>query len=725
MKSFKLYRQLEMSDCGPACIQMVSAFWGKKHTLHSIKNKISVSRIGVTIGDINRACEEFGLNSIVVQGSAEQLSNILSPVILHWRGNHFVVLYNVKKKGKRVFYIADPAFGKLKFAEDDFKRNWYGEDGKGIAVVTKPTEKFYFIEEQKENNSIVLRQLLNKLALKKNAVLVSLICIIVAILCNWLSPIVFQKIIDWGVLGHDVSIVWKLFLVQMSVFLGYIIFNSINTFLLTKLNFNIGIEYLSELLGKIIRLPLKYFETRLNTEFIQRFDDYLRLQSFLTEKSIGHLLSIINVLVFSAILGYYNIYMFFIFLVGSVIGFFWNFYFLEERKFLDYSRFTEQARNRNILYELINGMPDIKIFNAQKTQVSQWESNQSHINEISLRSLLLNNKQSVGGSGINKLCEITILGLCCVITIKSDMSLGTLISINYILGQLSVPLVSLLRLPQDIQDARISLARLAEVQLKEDEDSREGVNIILKDKIEFKDVTFKYEGSFNPNIFDHLSLSFKKGQMTAIVGNSGSGKTTLVKILLGLYLPQKGSVLIDDFKLNDIDINSWRICCGAVMQDGYIFSGTIAENIALGDKNIDYDRVKNSAVLACIDDFISRLPSKYDMKIGKSGLELSQGQKQRILIARAIYKNPQLLIFDEATSSLDTVNERRIMDNLNEFFKNRTVIVVAHRLSTVVRADNIIFLDNGKIAEQGTHKELVARRGKYFELIKNQLELEQ
>jgi len=704
---------------------MVCAYYGKEHSLQSIKKEISVSRIGVTVGDVKRTCEKFGLFTLAVRGTVEQLSKISSPAILHWRGNHFVVLYKIlNKKNRRIYYVADPAYGKLKFCESDFLKNWCGEDKNGIAIVAEPTSKFYLKEITRENDEVVLNSLLYKISKRKRFLIGAMTFMLIAIFCNWLSPIIFQKIVDDGVVGKSIPVVWELFVAQLAVFMGYVISNIANTVLLTQLNFSISIEFLSELLNKLIRLPLKYFETRLNTEFIQRFDDYLRLQSFLTEKSLSHLLSMINLVVFSAILCCYNLYMFFIFCFCSLIGLFWNFHFLNERKCLDYSRFTEQARNRNILYELINGMPDIKINNAQNTRVKNWEINQKHINEITFKGLVLGYKQSLGSSAISKICEIVILGFCSILTIESNMSIGVLISTNYILGQLATPLISLLQMPRDLQDAKISIARLADIQLKEEESHGSKKNLTIKEGISFNSVTFKYEGSFNPNIFEQLCVSFKKGEITAIVGNSGSGKTTLIKLLLGLYSPNMGYIMIDNERLCDIDIENWRLCCGAVLQDGYIFSGTIAENIALGDEVIDYDKVVYSSKLACIDDFIKRYPNGYNMNIGKSGLELSQGQKQRILIARAIYKDPQLLIFDEATSSLDTINERRIMDNLKDFFKGRTVIVVAHRLSTVVNADNIIFLENGKIAEQGTHKTLVAKKGKYYELIKNQLELE-
>ena len=370
-------------------------------------------------------------------------------------------------------------------------------------------------------------------------------------------------------------------------------------------------------------------------------------------------------------------------------------------------------------------MSDIKSNNAEEKHIEQWTENQQKINKLSLTNLLLDQKQNIINTSINRLRDILVISLSAYLVIKGELTIGALMSVSYILGQLSIPILHLQNIPKLLQDAGIVVDRLSEIQLRKTEkDCQKDNKIVNLDTIKLTDVSFKYEGSFNPYIFENLSISFLKGKTTAIVGNSGSGKSTLLKLLLGFYKPQKGNVTIGEISMSDIDLDFWRANCGTVLQDGRIFSMTVAENIALGDKIINKERLEKSAKMACIHEHIEKMPLKYNSKIGGSGLELSQGQKQRILIARALYKNPELLILDEATSSLDTVNERRIMDNLDDFFKDRTVIVVAHRLSTVVKADNIIFLENGKIAEQGTHKELVAKRGKYYELIKNQLELE-
>lgn len=544
--------------------------------------------------------------------------------------------------------------------------------------------------------------------------------------CSWGIPYLYQYIIDTGVANKDIKLVFQLFFVQLSFFIGYTISNTLSSIILSRINLSIGIDYISELLRKIMRLPMKYFDTRLNTEFIQRLDDFNRIRSFLTDNIINTGYYLINAIVYFTLLSIYSIDAVLIFTIMSILVCLWDVYFIHERKFIDYSLFTERSRNRNLLYEIINNMPDIKINNAQKTEANKWEENQGHINTLMLKQMSLNYKQNVGRNTMNRLRDIMIICYCCIITINGDLTLGVLMSISYILGQLGGPIGQIQSLITQYQMFKVSMARLSEVQTKENEQQgAQGIQINkFRYEIKLSEVSFKYEGSFSPNIFEDLSISFPANKMTAIVGNSGSGKTTLLKLIMGFYYPQRGEITMDKIPINKIDINTWRNCCGVVLQDGKIFSGTITENITLGSEIIDEKRVELVSKMACIDDFIQKQPGKYNMKIGSTGIELSQGQKQRILIARALYKNPELLILDEATSSLDTVNERRIMDNLDDFFKNRTVIVVAHRLSTVVKADNIIFLENGKIAEQGTHKELVAKRGKYYELIKNQLELE-
>lgn len=726
-RRFKVFWQSESTDCGPACLQMVCNYWGKPHSLQYIKGGISISRIGVTIGDIKRRSEELGFNTVVVKATIKQLQEIPFPMILHWRNTHFVVLYNVHHKRSRTeFSIADPSIGKIKFQETEFVKSWLSGDSKGIAIILKPSESFFNqkLEVEKTDWSIA-RTILKKYRTQKLNVAISLTLLVLSMFLGWMIPYFYQLVIDKGVIEKNISVTWQLFLAQLCFFVGYVFSNTFSSLVMSKVNFSVSVEYIEELLRKLMHLPIRYFDTRLNTEFMQRFDDFNSVRSFFTDNLINLGFSLINVFVYLAFLAYYSMFATMAFLIISSIGIIWNAYFLHERRFIDYSLFVEQASNRNLMYEILNGMPDIKINNAQYKRTQVWKTNQRLINGMMMRQLNLNFKQNGGVQLINKLRDIAILCFCGILTIQGDLTLGVMMSVSYILGQLVTPISQFQSLANSIQQVRIAINRLSEI-LSEKEENSDGTSVSeqLNYTIVFDSVSFKYEGSFSPDIFENLSVSFPKNKVTAIVGNSGSGKSTLVKLVLGFYEPQKGRIYVNGTSLSELNIDNWRSMCGVVLQDGRVFSGTIAENIALGDSAPNEVRVRHAAKLACIDEFIEKQPGQYGMRIGSTGIELSQGQKQRILIARAIYKNPQLLIFDEATSSLDTINERRIMDNLKEFFKGRTVIVVAHRLSTVVNADNIIFLENGKIAEQGTHKTLVAKKGKYYELIKNQLELE-
>lgn len=727
LNNFKFTSQTEQTDCGPTCLKMMCDYYQKDISLRYIKESMTMSRIGVTMRDVANTAKQLGYEYVIINSDISKLKRIQQPMILYWTIGHYVVCYQIKKKkGKYVFFIADPACGKVSMSEEDLIEAWIGKDGKGCGILLSPSESF----EKKRNSADkkgtnIIKDLLQKYSIYSKFIFLSLFLMFVAIGCNWIIPILYEKIINNAVVEGNLNLMWQLFLIQLSFFLGYLLSNSISSILIGKMNFQISLNYLSGLLRKIIWLPQKYFDTKLNTEFLQRMDDYYKLQDFLTGHAITTLFAIINIIVFSSLLAWYTWIGLLIFVLFSILSAILTINFLPKYKYVNYSLFTSKSRNRNILYEIINGMSDIKSNNAEEKHIEKWTENQHKINKLSLTNLLLDQKQNIINTSINRLRDICVISLCAYLVIKGELTLGALMSVSYILGQLSIPISQIQNIPKLLQDAGIVVDRLSEIQLRKTEkDCQRDNKIANVDTIKLKDVSFKYEGSFNPYIFENLTINFPKGKMTAIVGNSGSGKSTLIKLLLGFYMPQKGNIDVGEIPMSDINLDFWRANCGTVLQDGRIFSMTVAENIALGDRNVDKDRLEECARLACINDYIEKMPSKYDTKIGGSGLDLSQGQKQRILIARALYKNPELLILDEATSSLDTVNERRIMDNLDDYFKDRTVIVVAHRLSTVVRADNIIFLENGKIAEQGTHKELVAKRGKYYELIKNQLELE-
>ena len=621
--------------------------------------------------------------------------------------------------------IADPANGRISLNEDEFKECFLSESDKGVAIIPYPTDNFYNTQEVKENREHrVSLDILLYLRKHYGTIICSIILTIISMGCSWALPYLYKSIIDNGVVPKQPNYIIIILCVQLSFFIGYILSNVASSYILSKLNFSLSIVFIKQLLNKIMHLPLRYFDTHLSGEFIQRLDDFNRLRSFMTDQVIGMIFSILNLILFSSLLCYFSFTAFLFFIIFAILTILWGSYFINERKFIDYNLYSIQAKNRNLLYDIMSGMADIKINNAQDFQLKAWENNQSQINKLQLNQLKLNYKQNIGRMSLNQLQSIVILGGACIIAAISDLSLGTLMSISYVLGNLTGPINQMHDFRSQIQLAIISSNRLDEIQRKESETTSD-VQITrsdLLDKIDIDNISFKYPGSFSPWIFKDFTLSIPIGKTTAIVGNSGCGKTTLIKLLLGFYKPQLGSISINQINLLNIDINTWRNLCGAVLQEGRIFSGSIAENISLCS-DYNQNRLEVAAKTACIYDFISSLPATFNTKIGGTGLELSQGQKQRILIARAVYRKPQILIFDEATSALDTKNERAIVENLDEFYKGKTVVVVAHRLSTVRNADQIIVLDGGTIVESGNHTTLIEKKGAYYNLVKNQLEL--
>ena len=715
-------------DCGPACLKMLCDYYGKKISLRYIKESMAISRIGATMQDLIGTADELGFETLAIACNAEKLKKIPIPIILYWKAGHFIICYRVRTnhKGETKYYVADPACGKVVMTEEEMIEAWATKQLMGYGLLVQPGDDF---ETKKDPHDIpgtnILQILAEKYKRYGRSITLVLTLMLVSIGCSWIVPVLYEKIINLGVMEGNLKLIWELFFLQLAFFMGYILSDSFSAIVVSKVNFKISLDYLSGLLRKIIRLPLKYFDTRLNTEFLQRMDDYYKLQEFLTNHLITTFFALLNLIVFSALLAWYTWQGLLIFLVMSLISGSLVMIYLPRLRYVTHSFYTMRARNRNILNEIVNGMSDIKANNAEDKHIQKWTDNQETINDLFLSTMLFGFKQSTINSTLNRLRDILVVGFCAYLTVKGQLTLGGLMSVSYILGQLSVPISRIQGIPKMLLNAGISAERLSEIQLRtnESEEQTDDKQPPLGD-IRLKDVKFKYEGSFNPYIFDGLSMTIERNKTTALVGNSGSGKTTLIKLLLGFYHPQEGQVSVGGVLMNEIDLEVWRRKCGMVLQDGKIFSMTAAENIALGDKEPNISKVIFCAKMACIHDFLSKLPMGYDTRLGGAGLELSQGQKQRVLIARAIYKDPELIILDEATSSLDTVNERKIMDNLTSFFQNRTVVIVAHRLSTVVNADKIIYLEDGKIAEQGPHRDLVSIRGKYYELIRNQLELE-
>lgn len=729
MKRVPVYRQLESVDCGLTCIRMISAYYGRNYELSSLKQLVEMTRIGISIKDMITCCDKIGIRAINLRLSVFELGQLPKPCILYWKTGHFVVLESiVTKKSSHIYNIIDPSYGRIKLEEHEFNLDWFNSSETGLAIALEPQPDFLTINPDIKTRSNINNTLYKSSILfilkYKNRFSITLLLSAIALLSNWSIPILLQKVIDEGVMMKNLTVVWSFLVMQLLCFISYTIANSFSNIMLAKIGFKINIDLTLVYLKKLINLPIKFFDTQFSSELIQRMNDQYRIKYFLTTVLDTILFSSLNIIAFAIILIYYNLIVFFLFLIFSILILVWTRLLLKRRKYIDYSLFSVESIQDNTVYELIHGMSEIKINNAQNFKIKQWMITQDKINALSLKSIYIDHYLMSGISFLDRLKDLLITGLCAFYVIYSDMTIGTMMTISYLLGQLSSPIRQLVNLSKTVQDAKLSYDRLDQVISYPCENiSSNQLSPVNIQGISLINLSFKYDGSFNTFVLRNINLDIVKGQTTAIVGASGSGKTTLIKLLLAFYVPNEGKVLLDGADLKHINADWWREQCSAVMQDGYIYSGSILENIALADEFPDMDRVIYATKIACIDAFINKLPLKYNTKIGKQGIELSGGQKQRIFIARAVYKNPEFIFFDEATSSLDANNEIEIVSNLQTFFKERTVIIVAHRLSTVKNADRIIVLDNGRIIESGTHKDLIYQQGAYYRLIKNQLEL--
>lgn len=726
---FKFFHQLESVDCGPACLAMISSFYKRKYSLRQIKDICEVTRMGVAVKDILYGARKMGFEACAAKMSVEELCVAPLPLILYWKQSHFVVLYKVvRRRGKLIFSIADPSYGKIKVDAEILENEWLGANSKGISMLMELLDEG--IEDPPKEVKVriykeeFIKGLLQFIRKNRWKYVFSILMLILCLVANWTVPIVLKNIIDKGIGGKSLYIVGVLLLAQLFIFLGHFIFRLFSDLVLIKLNFKLSILLKESFLKKVMRLPIRYFDTRLNASTLQRINDQDKIRTFMIWKANEMTVNIINIIAFGAILFTMNYYIFVVFFLGSLISLFWMRIFFNKRMIVSYSMILRQTENLNSLYEFVMNMPEIKINGAQHKMIDDLAKVQKKLNALELRSLYLNLDQNLGISFMAKLQELLSIALCAYLIIHGKLTIGALLSVSYILGQLSYPIQSLISFLSEAQDADIARRRVNDIYLEKEEINQDSEGLPDNvDSIEVDRVSFKYPGSFNHVVLDNISFNIPKNRITAIVGASGSGKSTLLKLLLSYYEPTNGSILVGSKNVSKMNSDLWREKCSTVLQDGHIFAGTIAENIALGDANLDKDKVVSAAKVACIHSFISKLPMAYNTKVGSIGTQLSGGQKQRILIARAVYKNSDFLFFDEATSSLDAQSERLIMNNLDKFFKGRTVVIIAHRLSTVKNADQILVLNEGKIVEQGKHHDLVENKGDYFELVRNQLEL--
>lgn len=741
-RKFSYYPQLDLMDCGPTCLKMISKFYGKNISVQLFRDKTNVSKSGVSLLSIANAAEAVGFHSLGIKISTDKLiEDIPLPCILHWKQNHFVVLYKVKKnifslndlfvfsRNKScTLHVADPSKGLLTYSITEFNRNWISptnnEAKEGVALLLEPTQEFYSLDEDINNNNFDFIKLFTYLFKYKKLLIQLMFSLLVSSGLQLILPFITRSIVDVGIYTQNISYINILLIAQLVLMISRTSVDFIRSWIMLHISSRINLNIISDFLIKLMRLPVSYFETKQYGDYMQRINDHQRIESFLTGQTINVLFSTFNLIVFAIVLATFNLTIFSVFFISSLVYILWVLVFLKYRKVIDSRRFDVLSNNQNILFQIIQGMLEIKLANAQTSFRWAWERVQSKSINLHLKSLAINQYQQSGAFLINEGKNIFITFLAAQAVINGQLSLGTLLSIQYIIGQLNSPIDQLLQFVQGWQDSKLSLQRLDEIQKFPDEEpfAKPTIKHFSNDKsIYLKNVSFNYSGIIDDPVIEDVNIIIPEGKTTAIVGASGSGKTTILKLILKYYEKYTGEIKIGNFNIKDISNGFWRQECGIVMQDSFIFADTIAKNIALGEENIDLLRLHNSACLANIHDFIQSLPSGYNTVIGPSGHGISQGQRQRLFIARAIYKNPSYILLDEATNALDSHNEVTIVDNINNFFKGKTILVVAHRLSTIRNADQIIVLNKGQVVEVGTHEQLIGLNGFYHNLVLKQI----
>lgn len=726
---FPEYRQFDLMDCGSACLKMISQYYGKNYSLQRLRERCFISRQGVSMLGISDAAESIGFRTRGVKLTLQELTdNKPYPCIIHWNQKHFVVCYGSSKHG-RFFKISDPARGKYEIDRTGFEKCWLSmqENGKskGNVLLLEPTSTFYEQKEDRTQSSCNMVFYLRYLKPYRSQIFQLFLGMLCSIIFSLILPFLTQAVVDQGIENSNLEFVTLVLVAQLILMATRMSVSLIQNWIMLNMNTRISIALISDFLVKLMRLPLRIFDTKNIGDILQRIDDHSRIQSFMTSTALTLIFSLISFFIFIVIMANYNLLILTVFLIGNILYVLWILLFMRYRRRLDNARFAQASANQSSMVEIITGMQEIKLNNIERQQRWKWEAIQVNLFKISIKSMTVGQLQQIGSLIFSQSTSIIISFLSAKFVIQGTMTLGMMMAISYIIGQLSGPVGQFIELMQSFQDASISLERLNEINQRKDEtiDSDLIINNIPNDHtLRIDNVSFSYDGSERNYVLEHLNLTIPPNKVTAIVGSSGSGKTTIIKLLMGFYKPQKGTIKVGSVLLDTLNPNLWRQNIGAVLQDGFIFSDTIAKNIAMTD-NIDKDLLWQVVDKAQIREYIEGLPLGYNTKIGMEGSGLSQGQKQRLLIARAIYKNPDFVFFDEATNALDANNERNIMEALETFYNGKTVIVAAHRLSTIRNADHIVVLDHGKIVEEGNHNELIAQKGIYYGLIKDQLEL--
>jgi ATP-binding cassette subfamily B protein len=731
--AFPFYSQLDQMDCGPTCLKMVAKFHGNNYSLNELRSKSFIAREGVSLLGISEAAEAIGFRTMGVKIPFDKLTaDAPMPCIIHWNQSHFAVLYRIKKNK---IEVADPASGLITYTKREFLKSWISTSANGselgIALLLEPTPVFFDQEaETDKNQQLGFRYLFGYLQTYRRFIFQLLIGLLLGSLIQLIMPFLTQSIVDVGINTRNTPFIYIVLAAQLMLIFSRTMAEFIRRWILLHLSTRINLSVISDFLIKLMQLPMSFFDSKKIGDILQRIEDHSRIERFLSSSSLSILFSFFNLIIFGVVLALYSVPIFLVFFAGSTLYIVYVLFFLKVRKELDYKRFNELSQNRSSLIQLVNGMQEIKLNNCERSKRWEWERIQAKLFKVTIRSTRVEQWQEGGSRLINELKNIFITFMAATAVISGSMTLGMMLAVQYIIGQLNVPINEFVNFIRELQDARISLDRIGEIRQLENEEkplkalieasprsSGEGKGVRLQN------LTFQYEGPHSPKALDAVDLTIEEGKVTAIVGASGSGKTTLLKLLLKYYSPTEGKIYLGNADLVNVSARDWRTQCGTVMQDGFIFSDTIAKNISVSDDEPNAAKLLHAVHVANIKEFIEVLPLGYNTKIGSDGTGISAGQRQRILIARAVYRNPRYLFFDEATSALDANNEKVIMDNLNQFFKGRTVVVIAHRLSTVKNADKIIVMENGKIMEEGTHNQLANLKGKYYELVKNQLEL--
>ncbi len=714
-------------DCGPACLKMIAAHHGKNFSIDYLRKKCFITKEGVSFLGLSEAADSAGFRTMGLKIPFEVLQEkITMPCVVHWRQKHFVVVYRIKK-GK--IHVADPATGLVTYTRDEFEKNWANTivDGQpaGLALSVEPTPSLYSLDDQPEKTG-GFRFLLKYFRMYRKYFGQLFLGLIIGSCIQLIFPFLTQSIIDIGINNNDLGFIYLILFAQLALILGRMSVEFIRGWLLLHIGSRVNVAVVSGFLNKLMALPVAFFDTRLTGDIIQRIDDNHRIEEFLTSASLSILFSFVNLVVFGIVLAAFSLKIFLIFLAGTCLYILWVSLFLKPRAKLDDIRFREMSVSSSKLINIINGMQEIKLTQSETSKRWDWETHQASLFALKVKGLGLIQYQSAGATLVNEVMNIFITIFAATAVLKGQMTLGMMLAVQFIIGQLNIPVNQIIGFFRMSQDARISLDRLAEVHNMDDEEPspEDKLQQMPDDRtIRINNLAFQYEGPRSPYALKDISLDIEPGRTVAIVGTSGSGKTTLLKMLLGFYQPVNGSITVGGTSLSDISLRLWRKKTGAVMQDGFLFPDTIAGNLAPGASEIDEARLREAVDTANIREFIESLPLGYNTRIGANGHGLSEGQKQRLLIARVVYKDPEIVLFDEATNSLDANTEKAIVENLSGFFRNKTVVIVAHRLSTVRNADKIVVLEGGRIIETGNHRELVDSKGAYYNLVKNQLEL--